>query len=534
MRFLVHMVHGKEADLITLLIVEDDIYTRRGLMTHLDMKYLGIDSILEAENGEKGIEIAQKNKINILLSDIKMPHVDGIRLAQTVRLLYPDCILIFLSGYSDKEYLRSALSLRTFRYIDKPVNLPLLNSTLQEAVSLCKRMSISYSYSNTELRKKTARLLSDRSASRETISQQLELLKMKEKDFTLGRTVVIQLLNNSITNASSDFTPIMYACLSACEEFWAEQNICFLCSEFREQYILIHLLSSTPSEAAIISNPSMHLLLTELSAQLKDKPHFIALGSPVSAVWELSSSYQSAVLNLQHNFYFGVNTISGIDPVSEDEYVLDEKLSLNFRTAVIAHDLPLCTEYLEAIYHQFKTHPNTLISITRASYYSLVYWLFRYSSKKVTDIAFSNETFLFDKVNCSTTLDSLHAFVMDYLLTVLELTDQPREESVASMVQRIVNAECANPDLDIQFLCNRLNLSASHLSFLFKQSQHKTIIQYIQEIRIGVAKSLLITTDLRISEVAKQCGYPDPNYFTKVFHKYTTMLPSEYRELNRV
>ena len=98
-----------------LLLVDDEFHVRKKLLHKIDWEALGIDTLLEAEDGESGYETAKRRKIDILISDIRMPRMDGIEMAGKIRELYPDCVILFLSGYSDKEYLRSAISLHAFR-----------------------------------------------------------------------------------------------------------------------------------------------------------------------------------------------------------------------------------------------------------------------------------------------------------------------------------------------------------------------------------------------------------------------------------
>lgn len=123
-----------------LLLVDDEFHVRKKLLHKIDWEALGIDTLLEAEDGESGYETAKRRKIDILISDIRMPRMDGIEMAGKIRELYPDCVILFLSGYSDKEYLRSAISLHALSYIDKPVSPEQVVSAVREAVDYCNNM----------------------------------------------------------------------------------------------------------------------------------------------------------------------------------------------------------------------------------------------------------------------------------------------------------------------------------------------------------------------------------------------------------
>ena len=106
----------------SLLIVEDESLVRRGLTSLIDYKQLGISNVQEAENGKQAWEIIQQHQPDILLTDINMPQMDGITLAQKVKLHYPYTHIVFLTGYDYVDYLLSALKLGADDYLLKPIS----------------------------------------------------------------------------------------------------------------------------------------------------------------------------------------------------------------------------------------------------------------------------------------------------------------------------------------------------------------------------------------------------------------------------
>lgn len=106
----------------SLLIVEDESLVRRGLTSLIDYKQLGISDVQEAENGKQAWEIIQQHQPDILLTDINMPQMDGITLAQQVKLHYPHTHIVFLTGYDYVDYLLSALKLGADDYLLKPIS----------------------------------------------------------------------------------------------------------------------------------------------------------------------------------------------------------------------------------------------------------------------------------------------------------------------------------------------------------------------------------------------------------------------------
>ena len=119
----------------SILIVEDEPVIRKGIASLVDFESLGISSVLEAENGEQAIAMIQELAPDILLTDINMPKMDGITLAQLARAEFPQLRIIFLTGYDYVDYLLSAVKLGVDDYILKPVTKTEIESLLIKVVS---------------------------------------------------------------------------------------------------------------------------------------------------------------------------------------------------------------------------------------------------------------------------------------------------------------------------------------------------------------------------------------------------------------
>ena len=119
---------------LNLLIAEDERFTREGLYYEIDWNSLGIGQVKLAENGLKALNIMDTFIPDILLADVRMPKMNGIDLAYRVKTINPDCSVIFMSGYSDKEYLLSAIEINALNYVEKPLNIDEVIQSLKKAV----------------------------------------------------------------------------------------------------------------------------------------------------------------------------------------------------------------------------------------------------------------------------------------------------------------------------------------------------------------------------------------------------------------
>ncbi len=125
-----------------LLIVDDEALTRTGLISSVDWKALGIHEIYRADDGYHGLEMARLHSPEIILCDVRMPRMDGIDMLQRIEEFLPDSVAIFMSGYSDKEYLKAAIRLKAITYIEKPLDPKEVTAAIQEACKSYQQRSV--------------------------------------------------------------------------------------------------------------------------------------------------------------------------------------------------------------------------------------------------------------------------------------------------------------------------------------------------------------------------------------------------------
>ena len=119
-----------------LLIVDDEELTRTGVISSIDWKALGIEEVLQADDGINGLEMAKRHRPEIILCDVRMPRMTGIAMLERLEKILPDTIPIFMSGYSDKDYLKAAIKLKAVNYMEKPLNPTEIREAVLEAIEL--------------------------------------------------------------------------------------------------------------------------------------------------------------------------------------------------------------------------------------------------------------------------------------------------------------------------------------------------------------------------------------------------------------
>ncbi|MBQ7839212.1 MAG: response regulator [Lachnospiraceae bacterium] len=125
--------------MISVLIADDEKLIRETLVHYIKWQEIGIDTVYEAADGVEAMTLIQEKKPDIIITDIKMPHMDGIKLAQIIRKDFPSMRLVFLSGHTDKEFLKAAIHLKADGYIEKPLNLKEITEMLREMTEECQK-----------------------------------------------------------------------------------------------------------------------------------------------------------------------------------------------------------------------------------------------------------------------------------------------------------------------------------------------------------------------------------------------------------
>jgi two-component system response regulator YesN len=523
-----------------LLLAEDEKLTRDGIRKSVNWGELGIDEIVEAIDGVEAISIAQSFKPDIVLTDIKMPRMNGVDFAFQIRQIYPSCKIVFMSGYAEKEYLKAAITLKAISYVEKPLEMEELESALKDAVELCLEEQ-NQVQQNTLTEEK---LHASSSLIKQEIALQLirhsfdqELLTRK-----LDWTGIDISLDCPCLTIIVKFIPPMlpYEIVDSSIQESAIRNKCLVLTALKDElHVLIHLFAANRGHGQNqLSKPAVHAFCSDLSESMKrhDLRFAISVGSKVEGAALIKDSYASAVLHLQETFYKGpFSIVIQTDPtlsVVEETYPFNRQLIKNFRDSLAGNDFAAAKGILNSLHTDILRLPNTLVNNVKEIYYQLLLDLDKFA-KELGIALFGVEkegNFLWELIlDCHYAEEILSLLIqkIDQLQHALSLRGSGGK---ASKIVKYIHQHYANDELSVQEISDHLQMTASHLISIFKEATGKTIKQYVMDVRIEKAKSLLKNDRLKIFDVASQVGFKDGEYFSRIFRKHTGLTPSEYRE----
>ena len=494
-----------------LLLVDDESFVRERIRLQINWQELGIDQLEVCDDGERALGVIRAFKPDILVTDIRMPGLDGIKLAEEYLYHNPEAKVIFISGYSDVPYLRSAIRLRAVSYVEKPIDIEELSADIRTAVEeISNRYQVSLD--REELRAKSL-FTRQTSIAKSLISEEggaeaVQALKdyARGKNFCLFASGVTQLFPSE----TGGFTPAeeMFTALAPVFEN-AGIGFCFFQDENR---LVFHLLCTDETQKKTRQITCCHVLGR--------------FGRDAS---QLYNSYQSAIQSLPRHYYREPGCLILSQEEKPRSLDLNEIPLSAYSHALQKENSEMIVSMLDNLSGQLKMNDGTLPSDVLRFYYSIIMRMYR-EAEKENILLFDppmDEYRMLDRLRSCHFLDELHEYTLGVIRDYYEkvnnhYTDNPVVNKIIGYVQQ----NYANPELSIGMISEHMNLSSSYLAHLFRNVTGCTLGDYLTKVRIDKAQEIMENGEYRVKDVARMVGYRNGNYFSYAFKKQKGFAPS--------
>ena len=510
--------------MLSVLIVDDEVITRKGLRTHIDWEKLSIGTIYDSGNAREALQIVAECKPDIILSDVNMPGMNGIEMCREIRKLHSACQILFLSGYSDKEYLRGAISLEAVDYVEKPIDIAEVEEALQRACAKQQRQLEekeklvrleNENYSLT-VRRLIERMILPTAASK-WIQADLQKINLPWSSMQEFFVVLFRLGESRV--GEQDVTRAIK------EQF---QGVSYLYTRKEAKHLLF--VCAFPTQAI---NSLVERLAQYVSAQRKQML-YCAVGDPVLCVEQVYESYQSAVIKLQQMTFWNRTGFVYEHYFAEKPLQFDEQIFGEFLSGMKQYREDMVVLAEEKLYAFMLLQQGSMVSSVKGIYFRFVEALFQNAQFTAGNDEASDAGMvgmIWEKLHELETLKKCQAYLKEetegFFQNVKELAENNR--TIISVIAYI-QTNYQEAELGLEEIAEHVYLSQNYLSGLFRRKMGKTITQYIVDVRMDQAKTLLRNRSLKLYDVAERVGYRDANYFTKIFKKSVGITPSEYRE----
>lgn len=501
--------------MIKLLLAEDEIYALKSLEQKISDLGGEYEVIGTAANGKQALALMEKQQPDIVLTDIRMPGMDGLDLIRSMRNGYPDVTAVIISGYQEFEYAKQAMSMSVTDYLLKPVEIQELRECLEQCA----------------LRRRKAR----EEKHRDIVSA------MKDKDFfssafaaTGNYTVLYAVAGNPLSSADNIIHPLLNGLSSDTFEealrryfpasstiysfdgvFTNEKAVILQTRRLDIQAFRLRLDSATKDLEREFSCPlSVHIEFLNDQKEIGDAIRRCHKGAAAHAV-----PGQSVVS------YAGDG-----GPDSMEKEVTNDLIAL-LRLLLQQKQYSQIGSNLSHIFKQWEQRSCTILEMEK----ELVYLLdsLKYSALPGTVYEFNSLFYVENLFCCSTDYQQLETNFTALITELFEKTNQTKETSADALIESAVEYFRQNLDSNItmQMLCSKFQVSQVYLCRIFKKQLDMTPIDYFIHMKIDRAGELLLLyPTLPVKEISEMLGFSDSYYFSKVFKKITGETPSSFRK----
>ncbi|MCW6676376.1 response regulator [Aerococcaceae bacterium NML180378] len=539
-----------------IVLVDDEIDVRQSISALVDWEKFGFELVGEAGNGQEALSVIEELQPDVVLTDIRMPIMDGIEMSHNIHELDPTIRIIFLSGHERFEYAQSAIRLNIEEYLLKPISIEDIEQVLQrvgnsideerqQALDM-KRMTQEYMKTLDAIRRSYLVSLTIDTHTRAEEEKLRNLAELYQVNLAGDMYVVVNiaLLKENELQGVASVSPQVKDRVFAEELSWVSylkntQTIVrkYMNAEvFRQNDTLTLIISGTKEE--LDSNLDTILLdIQQTFIKTYDLEAIMGVSRCVAGLHELKRAYRQATDALNY-CRSSEDTqcvyMSDIEALSPSSFELDEMIGERLVSAVKVGDESTLKELSRDIYQEYNLRHCSAETVYMI-YLELTSKILRIYGQMVRepDRRWSHH-FMDEMLQARTEL--LEVVYQKFLNGTQHALRQIREnrddmkESLTVQGLKIMRQEYSDPNFNQKSLASLLHISPNYLSSLFKKETAQSFKEHLIEIRMQKAQELLLSTDKKILEIAQLTGYVDQHYFSYGFKKYFGKSPRQMRE----
>lgn len=520
------------------LLVDDEINILKNLQAVIPWESLDIELIGTAKNGQSALELAKEHRPHLVLCDIRMPVMDGIEFLGALREFDADAEVIMLTGYQDFNYVRSVMRYEVKDYILKPIDYDELERTIGRLASAIRERSVEQQSMQQEW-KQVFHLAYEK------------ILYDRLVDLGGGSTRPFAKLHE-IEDQSLSFAMMLVdvADYTKKERTWEEKERKLW--NFAIHNLLQENLASFGVAFSVLQVRSGEwcVLIETMPPDTFDRKQGLAWGERLRQAVEsylkltIRVALHPTTVSLDHlaRTYKSLQRSLNLSHEANDAVVLSEKARANTDTPEQLWDkieemvtgLKRCdrrrTESaLKELNDSFRQLPESSFERIAPILHYLCIHLLR-EMRGMDVMTQEEETAIWRQIDRNQGIRETLSVINKLVDLSLDSVMKKKTSDVLMLSAKDYIERNLSTELSIDALADYLGISGSYFSMLFKQHFGETFVEYVTKQRMEMAKSLLAISDKSVTQIGQMVGYAERRYFTRVFSKYTGMLPSEFRD----
>lgn len=533
-------------NLYRMILVDDEEEVRKGIIRKIDWEALGFQVVGDAENGQDALEKIEQLEPDVVMTDIRMPYMDGLTLTSWIRQKYPSVKVLIFSGFDDFEYAQQAIKLNVTEYILKPVNVEELTRILNKVrenldQEIEQRRDVdllreSYLSSLPILRELFLNDMVRGNMPAENIRQKLEEYKIDILGAEKWLTAVINVENEATEETGltlhqeKELIPISVKSL-------LEDNLKDYCrfTAFNSA-VGITLIAAVDGEK---KQTSLIDLLGDICKEIKrilQVTVTIGIGYFSRELEQLPAAYQSAVDALGYREIVGTGKtiyINDMEPVSRGKLQLETRDEADL-IAVVKFGT---REKIEAAARSFAARmEGARVHMRQLQVYqmSIINCLIRLMQQQDLELRamFGTDEMYGKVIYGNMKPEEFASVITEVGCRMNEAMNRERDKTAKKVIleaKQYILDHYQDPELSVDVMCRQLHMSPAYFSTVFKRETGQTYIAYLTEVRLDKAVELLNTTDDKTYVIAQKVGYQEQNYFSYVFKKRFGISPTKFR-----
>ena len=495
--------------MLNILLVDDEPISISTVSHILYNMYDGEVTLYTAASASEALDIVRNTSIDLVFTDIRMPGTDGLELTKAILKILPVCEVVILSAYDQKKYLKTAINLNVLRYLQKPVNPAEIIEVTQLVATKRQTLKTMSAPETTDWMQ--SRLI-DILISPHLQPQKTKMLSehISDPSFFLCKYYCALLVMMDDNDTRTDM-------LKTIQALTLEKNILQL-SKIKNAMDLCILGGNDPTLPASVNDYLAANLPPEIQAKTQ-----ICIGSTAETLEGISLSYTNAVVLAEYSFYVK----KGIHLFDENASYPDAKKRCD--AAVFNADAIPCYEegfnaFLKSTYTALKESACTPKKSVHILFFSIInHMLIQAKNNGIFCDASLDDIYYMNFLTIDDLYEFSYHFVADHSLYL-------PINKMAFMIKNYIKQNYSDKQLSIDTIASHFCMSPHYIPKLFKKAFGISIMQYITNIRITAAKTLIQTQDMSIKNIAEAVGYADASYFSRLFKNKTGMTYTEYKK----
>ena len=535
-----------------ILLVDDEILVREAIKENVDWASMDCELVGDCENGKQAVEFVKTHPVDIVLTDILMPYMDGMEFSHFLHDNYPDIVIVIFSGFGEFEYAKRAIQYNVSEYLLKPV-------TSMDIRNVIEKMKLKVDQTRKEKKK-----MENLTRTSENYRENAQMIRSSTIEALVNCTTDVQKSIHRLEDMGIELSAVRYRVAVFDMDIYSGMYQIDM-EKQQESALMAFVLFNvsdeivTREDAGIAYQESGNRVsilfqekwnhnftrkTREICQEIQEKIKELmgievsmGIGNWVKQPEELLISHSQAEQALQYRYLLGGNLLIDMEEQHPVQDIFLEKPLMDLKETIKTGTKAEIIKELDNIENKIR---QSLADKSRACMY--LQQVIRTVDAACEDVSADMDKIkkgreeLLRKVTHQKSFRKASDIVREHVLKIADtLSDLNTSSSKrqARLALDYIQKNYMDPDLSLNSICSYLNISTSYFSTIFKEETGETFTEVLIRTRMDKAKELLEKTTLKNYEIAEKVGFADPHYFGISFKKATGCTPTEYAREKR-